>query len=157
MPKGYKKSSTALTREVAPTTGMYAGLLVGPDGGELHLPSAGLRISFPEGALEKEASISVSAFQDRLGFHLSMSPAQPLRKRVRLEQLVPSAHHGNTELAFGHLGADGEVDAFYAAKLEGSAAVAYVPEFSGYILASGDKCDPAVITDGSCVYVDGPT
>jgi hypothetical protein len=156
--KGLKNRASPITRLVAVTAAaLYASAVIGPDGGELHLPGAGLRISIPHGALAEPTTISVSAHQDVYGFSVSMPTGTTLAKRARVEQHI-TEHSAINELVFGHIADDGTCDAYYAARNEHGCAVAYVSSFSGYLLASGAQegmaCDPTVITDGTCVWVD---
>lgn len=155
---GCNRNVPPLQRHAVLAALLSATATIGPEGGTIESKEAGITIDVPAGALQESVSLALTPRQDVHGFDVTMSPSRTLTKRVRvairLGEGVPTEG-----LVLGHVASDGRgCDEFYAAKVEHGHAVAYVPHFSGYILASGaaagQACDPNVVTDGTCVWVD---
>ena len=151
---GYHRNIPALQRSHSINASNSTS--IGPDGGTISLPEAGLSFIIPAGCFDSFVSLSISAHSDKVGFDISCSPHTTPKKRIRVEQHIEEHHR--EPLLLGHISGDG-VDELYSMKLEGDRAVAYLRHFSGYLVASGfagagTPCDPDVVTDGSCVWVD---
>lgn len=137
---------------------MSASGTIGPEGGTISLPSEGITLTVPKGTCDTASSYSIVANRGTHGFdcHLSPAPTLPFAAPVRVEIRAPGVDENDVGLC--HLGRDGQIDEVYRCTRDGDNLVAHVPHFSGYILASGinagEPCDPTVVTDGSCVWVE---
>jgi hypothetical protein len=153
---------TGLARLLTPAI-LSASASIGPEGGTIAIPEAGLSVEFPEGALTEQHSVFLSADSSLVGFHLSASPPLPttLARRAIIRQALDEQHprEGLVFAKVDTITTEAAAVGFFRAHLhEGGVAVTHVWGFSGYLLASGfnagQPCDPTVVTDGSCVWVD---
>ena len=156
-----RSNSLSIVRAIVGTGALSDFQTIGTAGGTLAAQGAGTAVEIPAGALDKDVAFSLSARTDTCGFSLSHSPEtitllHPATLRQHIGHLSPEQIASG--LAFAHVGPSGQIDELVRAHVDGEYAVAHVKHFSGYILASGinsgQSCDPTVVTDGSCVWVD---
>jgi hypothetical protein len=152
-------NSTSGTKYVVPrstaiSVGLSATAWITPDGGTLDLPVAGLRVTFPAGAVAAPVQVTVrTASATRIAYDFAprgLSLARP----ATVEQVLPSGQTWTDAANRGELfgtytvqpfndSGDGTVrpDATYSAQLEiGTTTVACAAyRLAGYQLASGRK------------------
>jgi hypothetical protein len=162
MPRYCMSNLTALARVAALASTAAARSTqasIGPTGGSLALPSAGLTIVVPPGALDHHTKFKLSAHSALHGFTVTMDPPQPLNKRATVIQVLEDSQP-TTDLLLGctdMVEPTAICHELFAGTAAGQTATFQVPHFSGYIFAGGinggQSCNPE--TDGpECVWVD---
>lgn len=125
---------------------------IGPEGGSLSLPGAGLKVVVPAGALARSTRISVSAYPGFLvaygfephgvQFQVPLSVTQDLTYTVPLSLFGGSAYEGGyvaDESTLDHNQALALVNEFVPTSVapDGRSVSIAVSHFSGYIIATG--------------------
>jgi len=126
--------------------------MIGPDGGSLSLPGAGLKVVVPAGAVARTTRISVSAYPGLLvayGFEPHGVRFQvPLSVTQDLTYTLPLSLVGGTGYEGGYVADESTLDQNHAQALvnefvpttvapDGTAVTIAVSHFSGYIIATG--------------------
>jgi len=125
---------------------------IGPDGGSLSLPGAGLKVVIPAGALARNTRISVSAYPGLLvaygfephgiRFQAPLSVTQDLTYTLPLSLVGGTGYEGGyvaDESTLDQNSAQALVDEFVPTSVasDGKSVSIAVSHFSGYIIATG--------------------